>query len=86
MRPARAGIADAADADGSDEGGARVEPSIGKAEFALMARRSGVPLSDDDIDTLYEGYGWFERLVLDLDRPADARAAPALVFTPQIEP
>lgn len=55
-----------------------------KAEFALLARRSGVRLSDDDIAVLHEGYGWFERLVADLDRPVDARAEPALVFAPEI--
>lgn len=61
-----------------------MEPRIDEEEFALLARRSGVRLSDDDIAVLYEGYGWFERLVADLDRPVDARAEPALVFMPEI--
>ena len=63
-----------------------MEPNIGKAEFAVLARRSGVPLNDEDLAKLYEGYGWLERLVLDLDRPDDARAEPALVFAPQAGP
>ena len=33
---------------------------------------------------LYEGYGWFERIVADLDRPTDASAEPALVFAPEM--
>jgi hypothetical protein len=60
-----------------------VTPSIDKAAFAVLARRSGVPLTDEDIATLYEGYYWFEQLVADLDRPADAAAEPALVFRPE---
>ena len=61
-----------------------MEPRIDKAEFALLARRSGVRLNDDDISALHEGYGWFERLVADLDRPVDARTEPVLVFAPEI--
>lgn len=64
--------------------GRPLEPNIDKAEFAVLARRSGVPLSDEEIALLYEGYGWFERFVADLDRPADARAEPALIFAPEI--
>ena len=63
---------------------ARAEPSIDQAEFAVLARRSGVPLSEEDIAVLYEGYGWLERLVLELDRPADAAVEPVLVFAPEI--
>ena len=63
---------------------APLEPSIGLTEFAVLARRSGVPLSDGDIVVLYEGYGWLERLVVELDRPADAAIEPVLVFVPEI--
>ena len=60
-----------------------MEPSIDKAEFAVLARRSGVLLSDNDIIVLYEGYRWFARLVAELDRPVDAHVEPALVFMPE---
>ena len=63
-----------------------MDPTIDKREFAARARRGGVPLSDDDITRLYEGYGWFERLVVDLGRPTDPRDEPAPVFTPEIGP
>lgn len=56
--------------------------SVGKAVFAARARESGVPLTDDEIENLFEGYGLLQRLVAELDRPADAALEPALVFTP----
>jgi hypothetical protein len=61
-----------------------VEPTIDKTEFAALARRSGAPLSDEDIDQLYEGFVLLRRIVADLDRPADTLAEPALVFAPVI--
>jgi hypothetical protein len=54
-----------------------------EAEFAVLARRSGVALSDDDIAMLYEGYVLLQRTVADLARPADAQTEPALVFVAQ---
>lgn len=57
-----------------------------KAAFAVLVRRSGVPLTDEDVAVLYEGYGWLERLVAELDRPSDERAEPATVFLPQLSP
>jgi hypothetical protein len=61
-----------------------IKPSIDQNEFAVLARRSGVPLSDAEIATLYEGYVWFEQLVADVDRPADVAVEPALIFVPEI--
>lgn len=56
--------------------------SIEKALFAARARESGVPLTDEEIDTLFVGYGLLQRLVAELDRPADAVLEPAPVFRP----
>jgi hypothetical protein len=58
--------------------------NIDKSEFAVLARRSGVPLTDEDIAALYEGYGWFEQLVADLERPADVEVESALTFVSAI--
>ena len=63
-----------------------MKPSIEMSEFAVLVRRSGVVLTDEDIATLYEGYGWFELLVADLDRPTDAAMEPALIFVPEAGP
>jgi hypothetical protein len=60
-----------------------VKPSIDKTTFAVLARRSGVPLTDDEITTLYEGYGLLEQIVAELDRPVDAALEPALIFVPE---
>ncbi len=58
-------------------------PSIDKAGFSILARQSGVALTEAEIETLYQGYGFLERLVADLDRPDDAAAEPALIFMPE---
>lgn len=57
-------------------------PSIDKAAFAILVRQSGVAFSDAEITTLYEGYGYLERLVADLGQPGDAASEPALIFRP----
>jgi hypothetical protein len=56
--------------------------SVEKTVFAARARESGVPLTDEEIDNLFEGYGLLQRLVAELDRPADVALEPALVFKP----
>jgi hypothetical protein len=56
--------------------------SVEKMVFAARARESGVPLTDEEIDNLFEGYGLLQRLVAELDRPADVALEPALVFKP----
>jgi hypothetical protein len=61
-----------------------VTARIDRTEFAMPARRSGVTLTEEEITTLHEGDGFFERLVADLDRPADAELEPALIFMPEI--
>ena len=53
-----------------------------KLVFAARARECGVPLTDQEIDTLFEGYGLLQRLVAELDRPIDVALEPALVFRP----
>jgi hypothetical protein len=54
-----------------------------EAEFAVLARRCGVPLGDADIAMLYEGYRLLQGTVADLDRPIGAQAEPALIFVPE---
>lgn len=56
--------------------------SIEKAVFAARARESGVPLTGEEIDHLFEGYRLLQRLVAALDPPVDVALEPALVFRP----
>lgn len=51
----------------------------------MLARRSGVTLSEEDIVSLYEGFGLLEQLVAELGPLTDAKVDPALVFTPEVE-
>ena len=63
--------------------GQRVEFDIDEATFAVLARRSGVPLNEGQTATLLEGYRLFAKLVADLERPTDAKVEPALIFVPE---
>lgn len=63
--------------------GQRLEPDVDEVAFAVSVRRSGVSLDDRDIATLFEGYRLFTRLIADLERPADAKLEPALIFRPE---
>ena len=59
-------------------------PSVSEAEFAVLARRSGLVLSDAQRGTLYAVYGDLEAMLMRL-RGASERvrgAEPAHVFVP----
>jgi hypothetical protein len=48
--------------------------------FAARARETGVPLTEGEIDHLFEGYGLLQRLIAEFDRPTDVELEPAFVF------
>lgn len=61
-----------------------MKPSASAEEFAVMARRTGIPLTDEQIATLYEAYGWVEAMTATLHRQRDISVEPALIFRPEI--
>ena len=56
-----------------------MDPDADKRDFSVLARRSGAPLTEDDITRLYEGYGMLRRIVaeLDLAPPLETDTRPA---------
>lgn len=61
-----------------------VAASVSETEFAVLARRAGLPLDEAQRATLYGAYGHLEAMLARLRGAGDrARGAePALVFVP----
>ncbi len=62
-----------------------MKPSISEAEFAVLARRTGLTLSPEQVSSLYEAYGWMEDMGERLRTPRGREAEPALTFTTEIK-
>ena len=60
-----------------------MKPSMPEPEFAMMARRTGLPLSAEQVTTLYEAYGWVEAMVATLHRDRPRETEPAVIFVPE---
>ena len=44
-----------------------MDPQTDKNDFSAAARRSGAPLTDDDVTRLYDAYGMLRRIVAELE-------------------
>jgi hypothetical protein len=58
-----------------------MKPSITEAEFAVLVKRAGLKLTDQQRAALYEGYGFVEQMVAQVRTPRDRAAEPAHIFT-----
>jgi hypothetical protein len=63
-----------------------VKSSVSEQDFAVLARRTGIPLTDAQIAVLYEAYGWVEGMTASLRAPRDRAAEPALTFDAEPRP
>jgi hypothetical protein len=59
-------------------------PSISAAEFAVLAKQSGLPLTEAQRATLYEAYGHLEQMVERVHKALPREAEPALTFRPEL--
>jgi len=57
-----------------------MQERLSRDEFAVVIRRSGVALTSEDIDELYQGYGLFEEVVKELQRPTAIGTDQAVLF------
>lgn len=55
-------------------------------DFRTMARQSGLPFTDEQLDLLFEGYGKLERMLDAIGSPSDPATPPAVVFVPAALP
>ncbi len=61
-----------------------MKPGMTEADFGVLARRTGIPLSAEQIATLYEAQGWVEAMLETLHRPRAPEVEPAHVFAPEV--
>jgi hypothetical protein len=57
-----------------------MKPSISEAEFAILAKRAGLTLTDAQCAALYGGYGYVEAMVALVRTPRGREAEPAHIF------
>ena len=62
------------------------KPSIGRADFEALVRRSGLPLSEAQKSELFEAYGYVEIMAARVRSGGNRRreAEPAVIFKPII--
>jgi len=58
-------------------------PRITRSDFAALARRTGIALSEEQISALYEAEGWVEAMLDTLHRPRAPAIEPAHIFDPE---
>jgi hypothetical protein len=58
----------------------RPKPSITEAEFAVLAKRTGLPLTSAQLTEFYGVYGTVEQMVARVRQPRDLGAEPATIF------
>jgi hypothetical protein len=59
---------------------------MGLDDFRGVARQSGLPLTDEQVEILFAGYGKLQRMLESLERPSSPATAPALLFRPTSRP
>jgi hypothetical protein len=58
-----------------------MKPSITEAEFAVLVKRAGLNVTDQQRAALYEGYGFVEQMIAQVRTPRGREAEPAHIFT-----
>jgi hypothetical protein len=58
----------------------RPKPSITEAEFAVLAKRTGLPLNGAKLAELYDVYGVIEQMVARVRKPRGLGAESATIF------
>lgn len=56
------------------------KPTVTEAEFAVLAKRTGLPLSAAKVAEFYGVYGLIEQMVQRLRKPRELGAEPATIF------
>jgi hypothetical protein len=57
-----------------------MKPTISEAEFAVLAKRAGLNLTDQQRAELYQGYGFVEEMIARVRTPRGREAEPAHIF------
>jgi hypothetical protein len=60
--------------------------TMDEADFAVLARQTGIPFTDEQRRELHEMYGYLLPMIARVCTPRPRDAEPALIFTPGIVP
>lgn len=61
-----------------------MKPSISQAEFEVLAKQTGLPLSAEQKATLYDAYWMLEAMIARVNAPMLLEIEPAHMFTPEV--
>ncbi|HEY2620825.1 MAG TPA: hypothetical protein VGI78_26045 [Acetobacteraceae bacterium] len=61
-----------------------MKPGASEAEFEVMAKQTGLPLSKEQKATLYEAYWMLEAMIETVNKPMPREVEPAHMFTTEV--
>jgi hypothetical protein len=61
-----------------------MKPSIDEAAFDVMMAQTGLSLSPEQINTLYDAYWMLEGMIARVNQPMPLEAEPAHIFLPEV--
>ena len=61
-----------------------MKPSISEAEFDVLVRQTGLPLSAEQKATLYDVYWMLEAMIDTVNKPMPREIEPAHMFTTEV--
>jgi hypothetical protein len=61
-----------------------MKPSISEAEFDVMVKQTGLPLSTEQKAELYDAFWMLEAMIARVNTPLPREAEPAHIFVPEI--
>ena len=61
-----------------------MKPSISEADFDVLVRQTGLPLSADQKATLYDAFWMLEAMIDTVNKPMPREIEPAHMFTTEV--
>ncbi len=61
-----------------------MKPSVSEAEFEVMAKQTGLPLSRQQKAALYDAYWMLEAMIDTVNKPMPREIEPAHTFTTEV--
>ncbi len=60
-----------------------MKPTVDLATFATMMAQTGLTLTPEQLEGIYEGYGALQAMLERINQPLPREAEPALIFDPE---
>jgi hypothetical protein len=61
-----------------------MKPAISQADFDVLLAQTGLPLSQEQKQALYEPYALVEAMLLHVTQPMPREAEPSVIFVPEV--